>query len=422
MANPVLSQNVTKKVGSKVSEKWSKRDSQHLRRLVLTSQGLLHTQPFGRGLSGASNAINHLGYLQIDSISVVERAHNHVLFSRVPNFNAEMLNRLLSENEIFEYWSHAAAFLPIDDFRFSLPYKNAIKNGQTHWYKQPDRKLIGELVERIRLDGPIRSRDIEADQKKNGAGWWDWKPAKKALEQLYMEGDLMVSRRDGFQKVYDLTERVLPDWVDKTPPSVDEFAEHLLDQQLRSQGMASLKSATYLRRNPELRKAMKAIIETKTHDKALEKYVLPNGMEFVVGAGAFDQRAPRVLDRVQILSPFDPVVIQRDRLQGVFQFDYQIECYVPEAKRQYGYFCLPLLYQDRFTGRMDCKVHRKTKHLEIKVLFLELDGIDYDRFLAAFSQSMMDFRTFQQCDDVSVSKVFPKHLKSKVHNALVHMN
>jgi uncharacterized protein len=187
-------------------------------------------------------------WVQIDSLSVVERAHHHVFYSRVPKFKPAMTNQLLLNGAIFEYWTHAAAFLPIVGFRFSLPYKHAIKSGQTHWYKNPDKKLMSELLARIRSDGPIRSRDVEANSTK-GAGWWDWKPAKQALEQLYMEGDLMVSDREGFQKTYDLTERVLPSFVHSHMPSMDEFAAHIVDQQLRCHGLVSLKGLTYQRRN-----------------------------------------------------------------------------------------------------------------------------------------------------------------------------
>jgi uncharacterized protein len=164
----------------------------HLRHLALSAQGLLEVQPYGQGLAGARKAIKHIGYVQIDSISVVERAHHHVFYSRVPEFKPAMTHQMLLDRDIFEYWTHAAAFLPIADFRFSLPYKHAIKSGQTHWYKTRDQKLMDKLLARIYSDGPIRSRDVETKATK-GAGWWDWKPAKKALEQMYMEGDLMVS-------------------------------------------------------------------------------------------------------------------------------------------------------------------------------------------------------------------------------------
>ena len=122
------------------------KDLARLRRLCLSAQGLLQSQPFGQGLAGARKAINHLGYVQIDTISVVERAHHHVLHSRVPKFNPAMTNQMLVNGDIFEYWTHAAAFIPISDFRFSLPYKHAIKSGQTHWYKTPNRKLMAELL------------------------------------------------------------------------------------------------------------------------------------------------------------------------------------------------------------------------------------------------------------------------------------
>ena len=200
-----------------------------LRRLALAAQGLLQAQPYGRGLAGACKAIHHIGYVQIDTISVVERAHHHVFHSRVPKFKPAMANQMLLDGNIFEYWTHAAAFLPIADFRFSLPYKHAIKSGQIHWHRARDRKLMGELLVRIRSDGPMRSRDIETDTTIR-AGWWNWKPAKKSLEQMYMEGDLMVSNRKGFQKTYDLTERVLPSHIDSQMPSMKEFAEHMLVQ------------------------------------------------------------------------------------------------------------------------------------------------------------------------------------------------
>ncbi|WP_434362190.1 winged helix DNA-binding domain-containing protein [Parasalinivibrio latis] len=387
----------------------NRKDTAKVRRIALAAQGLLHRKPFGAGLSGVRAAINHLGYVQIDTISVVERAHHHVLYCRVPNFNNLMINRLLQDGEIFEYWAHAAAFLPITDFRFSLPYKHAIKNGQVHWYRNCDRKLMSELLARIRSDGALRSRDLEKHTNKS-SGWWDWKPAKKALEQLYMEGDLMVSDRAGFQKSYDLTERVLPSGVDLKMPNNEEFAQHLVEQQLRCHGVVSLKGMTYLRRNTGLRKAVKIFVDEKLKQKELEEVRLQSGESYLMLAGVFEQPSPRVSDRLVILSPFDNSVIQRERLKSLFEFDYQIECYVPEAKRKYGYFCLPLLYRDEFIGRMDCKAHRKTRHLEIKNLYLEPHRFDSDALMSAFVTEIKRFCQFQQCDSVSLYKAWPQHL------------
>jgi uncharacterized protein len=393
------------------------QDLKRVRRLALASQGLLQAQPYGRGLAGARKAINHIGYVQIDTISVVERAHHHVFYARVPNFKPAMTNRMLVDGDVFEYWAHAAAFLPIRDFRFSLPYKHAIKNGQTHWQRTRDKKLMGELLARIRSDGPIRSRDIETSATKR-AGWWDWKPAKKALEQLYMQGDLMVSNRESFQKTYDLTERVLASDVDTRMPGAAEFAAHLVEQQLRCHGLVSLKGLTYLRRDTGLRKAVKNLVNEKLAQGDLEQVQLGSGEAFVLETGALERPLPRVSNRMLILSPFDNSVIQRERLKALFQYDYQIECYVTEAKRQYGYFCLPLLFRDEFVGRMDCKAHRKTGHLEIRSLHLEPHGIDDELLIRAFVDAVARFSRFQECGSVSLTKAHPKQLSGPLRRAL----
>jgi len=393
------------------------QDLARLRRLALSAQGLLRAEPFGRGLAGARKAIKHLGYVQVDTISVVQRAHHHVLHSRVPGFNPAMTNKLLVDGDIFEYWAHAAAFLPISDFRFSLPYKHAIRNGQTHWYRNPDRKLMSELLGRIRSEGPIRSRDLETGKRKR-TGWWDWKPAKKALEQLYMQGDLMVTDRTGFQKTYDLTERVLPAHVNTEMPDMTEFAAHMVDQQLRCHGLVSLKGLTYQRRNAGLRKAVKTLVTDRLTRGTLEQIRLRNGEVFLLESGALDRPVPRLGKRMVILSPFDNSVIQRERLNSLFQYDYQIECYVPAAKRRYGYFCLPLLYRDEFVGRMDCKAHRKTGVLEIKSLHLEQHNFDETAMLNAFSGAVTKFCEFQECDTVRVTEVYPKRLGQNLRSAL----
>jgi len=388
-----------------------------LRRLALAAQGLLQAKPYGCGLVGARNAINHIGYVQIDTLSVVERAHHHVFYSRVPNFKPAMTNQMLLDGDIFEYWTHAAAFLPIADFRFSLPYKHAIKSGQTHWYKDRDMKLMSELLARIRSDGPLRSRDVESNSTKR-AGWWDWKPAKKALEQLYMQGDIMVSDREGFQKTYDLTERVLPDSVNSRMPSMEAFAAHIVDQQLRCHGIASLKGLTYQRRNVELRKAVKALISEKLAQRTLEQVQMSSGEVFLVESDALERPLPRLKKRILILSPFDNSVIQRERLKALFQYGYQLECYVPAAKREYGYFCLPLLYGDEFIGRMDCKAHRKTNQLEIKYLHFEQHSFDQELVTTAFVEAIKQFCYFQNCDSVSLTKTHPKKLTQPFRRAL----
>ncbi len=399
----------------------SDQDLARLRRIALAAQGLLKLAPYGRGFEGARNAVSHLGYVQIDTISVIERAHNHVFRSRVPNFKSPMINKLLLDKSIFEYWTHAAAFLPMADYRFTLPYKHAIKCGQVHWYKNPDRKLMKNMQARIRSDGALRSRDLD-DKTSKRTGWWDLKPTKKALEQLYMEGELMVSSRDGFQKTYDLTERVLPSDINSKFPTIEEFATHIIDQQLRCHGLVSLKGLTYQRKNPELRKVVKNLINKSFAEGNLEQIKLKTGELFFIKAGELEGSLPRLSNRMAILSPFDNCVIQRERLKALFQFDYQIECYLPAAKRRYGYFSLPILFRTEFIGRMDCKAHRKTGHLEIKSLHFEKHNFDQDLIHLAFKDAIKQFCDFQECHVISLTNVQPKNLTITLSHVINRVN
>lgn len=228
----------------------------------------------------------------------------------------------------------------------------------------------------------------------------------------------MVSSREGFEKVYDLTERVLPADINVQMPSLAEFAAHILEQQLRCHGLVSMRGLTYLRRNTKLKEAIKTLVNTRSQQGLLEQLQFSNGESYFLPTGAFEQPRVRVSEQLKILSPFDNSVIQRERLKSLFQFSYQLECYVPEAKRQYGYFCLPLLFGDVFIGRMDCKVHRKTAHLEIKSLHLDTNELDITRVITAFGDAIIKFIAFQQCNSVSLTQVYPQRLTAVVQNIL----
>lgn len=232
----------------------------------------------------------------------------------------------------------------------------------------------------------------------------------------------MVSSREGFQKTYDLTEIVLPSDINFQMPSIEEFAEHIVDQQFRCHGVVSLKGLTYLRRNTELRKAVKNLINERLAQQALEQVEMNSGEIYIIKTGALEQPVCRLNNRMLILSPFDNSVIQRDRLKSLFQYNYQIECYVPASKRQYGYFCLPLLYRDQFIGRMDCKAHRKTRCLEIKSLHFEAHKIDENLVMTAFLEAITVFCHFQSCHSVLLTQVYPTHLKQGLQIALTALN
>lgn len=370
-----------------------------LRRIALQQQGLLQKDQFGRGKQATLRAIEKTGYLQIDTISVVQRAHHHVLWSRVSNYRPEFLTRLVEERKLFEYWFHAAAWLPMTDYRFALPRMAEI-NGDRSWFPQQDTALMKSILRRVAEEGPLRARDFE-HKRRGSNGWWDWKPAKQALEQLFMQGELMVSGRDGFQKVYDLPERVLPTEVDTRMPDRHEYAKYLVDTTLRAHGFASLKSITYLRKGKALRESVREQITARVERGELVAFDF-RGQQLFIAPHQLESRAPRSSATVSILSPFDNSLIQRERTLYLFDFDYQIECYLPGHKRQYGYFCLPLLYRDRLVGRIDCKAHRKKKMLEVKDFHLErnVDG----GFETSFHQALYSFAAFNDCDDIVFSK------------------
>ena len=341
-------------------------------------------------------AIESLGYVQIDTISVVARAHDHVLWSRVDNYRPQLLERLVRERGIFEYWFHAAAWLPMRDYRFALPRMRQ-QNGERNWFEASDPRLRREILRRIEAEGAMRARDF-VDPQHRSEGWWQWKPAKQALEQLFMQGELMVSRRDGFQKVYDLPERVLPEQVDKRMPTLEEYAAYLVDTTLGAHGFATLKSMTYLRRGRALRERVRQELEARIDNGSLTRIDTGSGAQVYIDPELLESRAPRSPARVRLLSPFDNAVIQRERGRELFDFDYQIECYLPASKRQFGYFCLPILYRDRFVGRTDCKAHRNSGTLEIRSLHVE-KRVD-DDFPEALCRELLAFAAFNGCDRI----------------------
>ncbi len=368
------------------------------RKLVVLSNDF-HAHGKLKSASASQHSLAHLGYVQIDTISVVNRAHLHVLWSRNQHFNPSHLDRMFADKQMFEYWSHAAAFLPMKDYRFSLLRKQQIAAGDKHWRKR-EPKMMQSIKSIIAAEGPKKSADFK-HKRASKSQWWDWKPAKIALEQLFMEGELMVLKRDGFQKVYDLTERVLPDGVDQSMPSQSEVCRYLIQRYLTAQGLGHLDNFTYLRKG--LQKAtMQQCLNDMIEDQTLCELEVNGGRYFAL----IDRLAllnKRLNRRVHLLSPFDNMVIQRQRLRDLFDYDYQIECYVPAAKRRFGYFCLPILYGDQLVGRMDCKAHRKQGVLEVKQRFWEKATKPPAHFEQQFDQALRAFAQFNDCNEVVIS-------------------
>ena len=371
-----------------------KLSKQQARKLIVLCNDFHHNKKI-KSVQGTQASIEALAYVQIDTISVVNRAHLHVLWSRNHHFKQAHLESLFEQKKVFEYWSHAAALLPMKDYQYSLYRKNQIANGDKHWHER-DPQMMSHVKKIISTEGAKKSSDFK-HKRTSKSQWWDWKPAKLALEQLFMEGDLMVKKRLGFQKVYDLTERILPVHMTPAIPSVEAFCHYLCQRYLYTQGLGTVEHIGYLRKG--LKPHLKVCLEQMSDDGDLIKVVVNKQVYY-----ALPERLKLLEKRpnhtVHILSPFDNMVIQRKRLNELFDYDYQIECYVPAAKRRFGYFCLPILYGNELVGRIDCKAHRKERVLVVKAVFQEKTIKDRDKYQQGLKHALTDFATFNQCDEV----------------------
>lgn len=379
-------------------------DLKQARRLALHHQGLSRPDAFGRGINAVERAIHNLRYVQIDTISVVNRAHHHVLQTRVSNYQAQWLHRLLSERRsIFEYWHHAAAYLPMADYRFYRPIMAGF-----YRHKLSDRKTAKQVLERIKIEGPMQSKDFEAPPGQKSNGWWTWKPAKRALEELFLSGELMVTERRGFQKVFDLTERVLPSDLDISTPTDEERARFYVDQMLAAQGIARPQDIGYMRHIAsrwEKYKIMPGIQAALSEGVAAGEIIASeiNGETYYAKLEHIEAMPKRVnRNRVQILNPFDNIVINRSKLEALFNFQYQIECYVPAEKREFGYYTLPLLLGDEFIGRVDCKAHRDKNLLTVNNLWLESEQKATDEIASLIASAVQVFAQQHDCSEVQI--------------------
>jgi uncharacterized protein YcaQ len=372
------------------------------RLLNLRSQWLQPHFPL-HGKDDTLKTIEHLGYIQIDTLSVVERAHHHTLWSRISDYKKSWLHELFEEMHLFEYWSHAASYLPMKDFRFSLLRKSAYINGKSHWFEQ-DKKVKRFVLNRIKREGPLQSKDFEADDDKKGT-WYYWKPAKRALEQLFMEGKLMVSHRQGFQKVYDLSENVLPSGINIKPPTKNEYAEHLIATAIRSNGIVTENEICYQR--PGSAEIVRKAIRNMLKDGRIMALKLEGNQEknFYGDEQCLNElNAASIHPSLHILSPFDNLLIQRKRIQRLFGFDYVIECYLPEHKRKFGYFTLPILYGDCFIARIDPKADRLNKKFYIRNLAFEEKFTGEEQALVLFCEKLKAFAVFNGCNKIIIEK------------------
>ncbi|EGI77503.1 winged helix-turn-helix domain-containing protein [Hylemonella gracilis] len=362
--------------------------TQHLslaaaRALHLAAQGLL-TPPRKKAVKAdVLAAIERMALLQIDTIQVVARSPYLVLFSRLGAYDPTWLEQTLAEGAIYEYWAHEACFVPTQDYGLlrhrmldpsGMGWKFSARWMETH------RKDIEALLAHIRAHGPVRSADFERKREGQsagkGTGWWDWKPEKRHLEVLFTTGRLMVAERRNFQRVYDLAERVLPDWDDRRDlPTAEAAQTQMVRRSCKALGLVKagwvadyyrLKRGKYdaaLHTLADAGELLPVRVEGWKHDAFVHADLVPWLTQAEAGELSSTVNT--------LLSPFDPVVWDRKRAVELFDFDYRLECYTPAEKRKYGYFVLPILSRGKLVGRLDAKAHRKQGVFEVKALYLE---------------------------------------------------
>jgi uncharacterized protein len=370
------------------------------RKIILDAACLARKAQLGTGIEAVCWFIDHLGFVQLDTNYVVERAHHHVIATRVPDYKMEWLNELCQEGRLFEYFISDAGYLPMSDFRYSLPVKNAFKT-QSKPLNQAEVNLMKKMMDRVERDGPVMVTDFENDRMEASSGWWDWRPAKVALERLYLNGELMVKRTKTFQKVYDLPLNLLPNEIDLTMPTDEEYARYVIARTLGALGIASLKEMAWRGRRVKgnlVKKTLDAMILTGEVKEAKVEGV--KGPLYVLR----DRDANiNLADEVFILSPFDILNVFRHRLKDFFDFEYQIECFVPAPKRLYGYFSLPILAGETFIARMDAKADRKQKVLIVHNIHFEPVALEQNT-ITKFIAALKSFILFNQCHDITFNK------------------
>ncbi|MES2152781.1 MAG: crosslink repair DNA glycosylase YcaQ family protein [Pseudomonadota bacterium] len=382
------------------------------RALHLAAQGMLQARRRKASKEDVMAAIGRMGILQIDTISVVARSPYLVLWSRLGDYDPAWLEQHLAEGRLFEYWAHEACFVPIEDYR--LLRHRMLDPGSMGWkysesWMRERRAEVDAVLAHIRAKGPTRSSDFERNDGQAG-GWWAWKPEKRSLEVLFTSGALMIARRHNFQRVYDLAERVHPDWDDSQMPAIEAASRELVLRSVKALGVCKAGwIADYYRvrrshfQDPETLVAEGALARVRVAGWDEPLYVHPDNMELARRAAGGALTA----SLTSLLSPFDPIVWDRRRALELFNFDYRLECYTPAAKRRYGYFTLPILRRGALVGRIDAKAHRRAGRFELKSVVLEPGVRVSERFTADLAQALARCARWHGCATIEVAHALP---------------
>ena len=339
------------------------------RRIWLRAQRLDAPAPFGAGPAATSAAVEQLGYVQIDTINVIERCHHHILWNRIPDYRRTDLRQAQSvDKTVFEYWTHALSYVPTRDMRFFIPAMRRHQREGHKWLSSVKPADLRKVLRLIRRDGALTIRDIEDDVLVDKEHLWaSRKPSKRALQLLFYTGVLTISERNGMLKTYELMARHFgwdrPPNKPPKPASAKEASAYLLDRALRAQGLVSLDSICHL--DAPSKPSIRRLIETRVRRNELVPVALEGAgkQEHWARPDTLETADDSALELVHILSPFDPLIIQRKRTELFFDYGHRFEAYVPKEKRLFGYFALPVLAGSDIVAAIDLKTDRHNKKL-----------------------------------------------------------
>jgi len=387
------------------------------RLIHLAAQGVLMPPSTPATKTDVLNTIQRMQLLQIDTINVVARSPYLVLFSRLGSYDPAWLDELLAEGELFEQWAHAACFLPFEDYplirRLIL---EGLRSSYFSGWIEEQQEHIANVRAALEANGSVKSADFKSE--KGPGGWWNWKVEKGVLEYLFSRGEVMVVRRENFQRVYDLTERVLPDWDDSNTPPIDEVYRTMICKSVKALGIARPEWVADYYRLPK--RSVLALLPEMVSNGDLSEIHVEGWAEPVLYVKENHplledaRRGNLKASHTTLLSPFDPVVWDRARARQLFGFDFMIQAYTPAAKRQYGYFPLPLLHNARLVGRLDAKAHRKDRVFEVKGIYLEDNNELTDEMARAISTALLRCADWHQAAQVVLHETIPVELRNSL--------
>lgn len=406
-----------------------------LRTLVLHAQGLCYPNPADKAPEPGSinQLVERMNYVQIDTLNLIQRAHYIALWSRLGCYQTEDLDRLVytpTDRTLYEGVRTVASLIPFKDYRYQQLKTDRRRQQLLHWYtsmmnEDAGRELLPLVLERIRQEGALKASDFEYNGPKRGS-WWDWKPAKTALEYLFARGDLMVTNRVNFQRVYDLTERVLPGWVDTTPPNQEERDRYWVERGLLAMGVClagqeaeygfHMRIATPKAMRVELLKqevtvpVQGVLMDGEVHELVIHHDLLDSLQQAADGA-----IQPQ---RTTFLSFFDNLFWCRGRDMYLWGYHNMLEAYVKRPNRVYGYFCQSILHKDQLVGRFDPKLERKTGELHVKAIYLEQGIEPNEELVNGVASAMRDFMAFHQAKELVIEKSQPVEFGEKLMRGL----